>query len=373
MARIELQDLSHSYVQMLGGGVNGTPKECVGEEGFAIRGLNLAWESGSANALLGPSGCGKTTLLNIISGLLRPTGGRVLFDGRDVTGLSPRERHIAQVFQFQVVYDTMSVFDNLAFPLLNSGVSRKEARRRVEEIAEILELRDFLSALSGRLNPAEKQKVSLGRGIVREDTAAILLDEPLTVIDPKAKYVLRRKLKEVQRKLKITMTYVTHDQHEALTFADFVTVMKDGRVIQTGTPEQLHSDPASPFIGYFIGTPGMNFIDCTLTEKGLDFGDFSMVISDAIRSRLGGQGGRFRLGIRPECVEASKGAKEGWVPLAVNVLENVGIYKILTLTSDGILIKSRVPEDMVVSEGDRVWVNFPEDKLKIFKDDKKIY
>ena len=163
MASIELRNLDHSYGSLEDDG------------GFAIRDLNLVWDDGTPNALLGPSGCGKTTLLNIISGLLRPMGGQVLFDGVDVSQHSPRDRHIAQVFQFPVVYDTMTVFDNLAFPLRNRREDEREVRARVAEIAELLDLGTVLTRSAGRLNPAQKQVVSLGRGIVRKDTAAVLL------------------------------------------------------------------------------------------------------------------------------------------------------------------------------------------------------
>jgi glycerol transport system ATP-binding protein len=340
---------------------------------FSIQDLNISWEDGSANALLGPSGCGKTTILNIISGLLHPKKGQILFDGKDVTALSPKDRHIAQVFQFPVVYDSMDAFDNLAFPLRNDGVPEKEIKPRVEEIAEILELTDILGISSGKLTAADKQKVSLGRGIVRKSTAVVMLDEPLTVIDPKLKWALRRKLRQVQRQLKVTMIYVTHDQHEALTFADHVTIMKDGDIIQTGTPEELHSEPESPFIGYFIGSPGMNVLDCTLEGETLNLDKFSIGLSSGLTAKLSPHGNQFRLGIRPEFVQVSQEQHEGWFPFTVLVVEDTGAYKVLTLTLEDLKIKARVSELMVVHEDEQVWVDFPEDKFKLFKNEKKIY
>jgi glycerol transport system ATP-binding protein len=362
MATIELRDVSHSY----------RPDDAEGSAGWVLEHLNLAWESGTANALLGPSGCGKTTVLNLISGLLRPTRGAVLFDGKDVTALSPRERHIAQVFQFPVVYDTMSVFDNLAFPLRNAGVPGQAARRRVEVVAEILELTKLLRVPAGRLSQAEKQKVSLGRGIAREDTAAILLDEPLTVIDPKAKYALRRKIREIQKTLRMTMIYVTHDQHEALTFADLVTIMKDGRVVQRGSPDDLHSEPVSPFVGYFIGSPGMNLIDCTPRGGALDCGDFTLQLSPGLGARVAGLASRCQVGIRPECVEVRLEGTDGWMPWRVNVVENVGAYKILDLVRERTRLKARVPDAMAVSDGAPVWVRFPEEHVKLFDGDRRL-
>ena len=265
MATIELKNISHNYyMQRCDTLPAGSDTDT--DTDFVIRDMNLVWEEGSANALLGPSGCGKTTILNIISGLLQPTVGQILYDGRDVTEQTPEKRHIAQVFQFPVVYDTISVYRNLAFPLKNAGIPRNEIKRKVEEVAEILDLTEVLNISAGKISQANKQKVSLGRGIIREDTVAILFDEPLTVIDPKEKYILRRKIREVQKRLNITTIYVTHDQHEALTFANQVTVIKDGRIIQTGSPQDLHAEPASPFIGYFIGSPGMNLLDCSYRD-----------------------------------------------------------------------------------------------------------
>ena len=161
----------------------------------------MAWDDGGAYALLGPSGCGKTTLLNIISGLLTPTKGRVLYNGEDVTALPPEKRNIAQVFQFPVLYDTMTVYENLAFPLQNRHMEKSAIDQRVHEVAEILDLTSFLQQKAAGLAADAKQKISLGRGLVRSDVAAILFDEPLTVIDPHLKWHLRRKLKEIHEQL----------------------------------------------------------------------------------------------------------------------------------------------------------------------------
>ena len=245
MARITLDGIAHSYDA-------GSSK--------ALQRLDHVWEQGRAYALLGPSGCGKTTLLNIISGLIAPSQGRVLFDGKDVTHLPTEQRNIAQVFQFPVIYDTMTVAGNLAFPLKNRGVERGAIKSRVAEIAALLGLTEDLPRRARGITAEAKQKVSLGRGLVRADVAAILFDEPLTVIDPSLKWQLRSKLKAVHRALDLLMIYVTHDQVEALTFADEVVVMKDGRVLQVATPARLFEQPEHTFVGYFIGSPGMNLV-----------------------------------------------------------------------------------------------------------------
>lgn len=369
MATIELKNISHSY-QM--GRQEEVPQDCNVQGEFVIKDLTLTWEEGSANALLGPSGCGKTTILNIISGLLQPTMGHILYDGEDVTHLTPEARHIAQVFQFPVVYDTMTVFKNLAFPLKNAGVKKSDIKRKVHEVAEILDLTHVLPMSAGKISQAEKQKVSLGRGIIRDDNVAILFDEPLTVIDPKEKYVLQRKIREVQKSLRMTTIYVTHDQHEALTFADKVTVIKDGRMIQTGSPAQLHTDPQSPFIGYFIGSPGMNLLECTFTGDALDFGEFQWHVSQTLGETLQGHGKAFQFGIRPEFVELSAQEKANSVPFQVTMVDNIGSYQVVTLSTNGIQIKSRAPEDMPVAAGDRIWAGFPEEWARIFQNDKRV-
>ena len=190
MAQIELNEVAHSY--------HPSP---IGPIDYALKHIHTIWEDGGAYALLGPSGCGKTTLLNIISGLLTPSKGRVLYDDKDVTELPPEKRNIAQVFQFPVLYDTMTVFDNLAFPLRNRGVDRDKVVERVREVAEILDLKPFLNKRAAGLAADAKQKISLGRGLVRSDVAAILFDEPLTVIDSHLKWDLRRKLKDIHDRL----------------------------------------------------------------------------------------------------------------------------------------------------------------------------
>jgi len=221
MARILLDNLAHSY--------KANP---AGPQDYALKASTHIWDDGGAYALLGPSGCGKTTLLNIISGLVIPSQGKIQFDTRDVTRLPTEQRNIAQVFQFPVIYDTITVYGNLAFPLKNRGMPADQIDKRVREIAGLLNLTKDLDRKARGLTPDAKQKISLGRGLVRSDVAAILFDEPLTVIDPHLKWELRSTLKDIHKKLNVTMIYVTHDQTEALTFADKVVVMHDGGVVQ---------------------------------------------------------------------------------------------------------------------------------------------
>ncbi len=357
MATIELKNLNHFY--------SGQKDENT----FSIKDLNIIWENGTANSLLGPSGCGKTTILNIISGLLEPVRGSIIFDGKEVNGESTMGRKIAQVFQFPVVYDTMNVFDNLAFPLRNSREPENIIKRRVEEIAELLGLRQLFNMSAGKLNPAEKQIVSLGRGIVRKDTAAVLLDEPLTLIDPVLKLDIRRKLHEVQKELDVTMIYVTHDQHEALTFADNVTVINKGSIVQKGTPDELFLNPESPFVGYFIGSPGMNMMDCEIDDHGISVGSISYKISKEKFKKIKGLDGKFQLGIRPEFVEARTSSGGDQTTFKLKNVENMGPYQILTLELNGLVIKARVDDQFNASDNSLVEVHFPQDKIRLYHND----
>src|SRR3954468_23939200 len=257
MARIDL-DLAHAY--------SANPTQ---DSDYALLPLQMSFRNGGAYALLGPSGCGKTTMLNLISGLLAPSQGTVKFDGRDVTQESPQQRNIAQVFQFPVIYDTMTVAENLAFPLRNRKVPADRIKHRVGQVAEMLELSGQLNQRAANLAADAKQKISLGRGLVREDVSAVLFDEPLTVIDPHLKWQLRRKLKQIHHELKLTLIYVTHDQVEALTFADEVVVMTRGRAVQMGSASELFEHPQHTFVGHFIGSPGMNLLAARWSERGL--------------------------------------------------------------------------------------------------------
>ncbi len=311
MSKITLKELSHSYLD----------KQSSNSD-WALRDIDLDWKNGGAYALLGPSGCGKTTLLNIISGLLNPTKGKVLFDDKDITSQTPVERNIAQIFQFPVIYDTMTVYENLAFPLKNRGMSDGEIDSRVKEIAEMLELTRTLNNRASGLTADGKQKISLGRGLARADVNVIMFDEPLTVIDPHLKWVLRSKLKELHQKINRTMIYVTHDQTEALTFADQVVVMHEGQVVQTGTPVELFEKPKHTFVGHFIGSPGMNIIPCKL-ENGVAAVDGIKVLTETEIKKSSFS--KTEIGIRPEFVSFSK---EG-VPVKILKVSNTGRHKII--------------------------------------------
>jgi glycerol transport system ATP-binding protein len=340
MARIAL-DLAHSYKDR--------PRE---DADYALLPLQMTFEDGGAYALLGPSGCGKTTMLNLISGLLRPSQGTVSFDGRDFTALSPQARNIAQVFQFPVIYDTMTVAENLAFPLKNRGVAPDRIRARVGQVAEMLELSGQLNQRAANLAADAKQKISLGRGLVREDVSAVLFDEPLTVIDPQLKWQLRRKLKQIHHELKLTLIYVTHDQVEALTFADQIVVMSQGRAVQTGSAAALFERPAHRFVGTFIGSPGMNFLPGRSKGERIEVAGQELTPPPGLRLP-----DEFILGVRPEYVELAEAGAAGALAATLARVQDIGTYWLLTAQLDAAALKLRLPaEARPPAPGETVWL-----------------
>ncbi|MGC9403780.1 ABC transporter ATP-binding protein [Vibrio genomosp. F10] len=358
MVQITLNSLAHTY-----------DKKPTDSSIYAIKEMNHVWKQGGAYALLGPSGCGKSTLLNIISGLMSPSQGEVLFDELKVNDLRPQDRNIAQVFQFPVIYDTMTVYDNLAFPLRNMKIHKTKVHSKVTEIAEILELTNVLSKKAQHLTADEKQKVSMGRGLVRDDVSAILFDEPLTVIDPQLKWKLRRKLKQIHQQFNITMIYVTHDQLEASTFADEIAVMYNGQIVQFGTPRELFERPNHTFVGYFIGSPGMNLMEVTPTETGVRFDDVDIPLSEAYRHAIAQtSSSNIKIGIRPEFVHIWEKANDTALRCKVLHVEDLGTYKIVTLKLGLHEIKARLQEDQVVPK-DEAFISIPEQWTMLYVDE----
>jgi glycerol transport system ATP-binding protein len=350
MATIRFKNVKHAY-----------PAPKGQEPVYALKEVDQIWEDGGAYALLGPSGCGKTTLLNTISGLLTPSEGEIHFDGQDVTHLPTSDRKIAQVFQFPVVYDTMTVFDNLAFPLRNRGMDETAVKQRVDQIAEMLDLTANLNKRASGLTADGKQKISLGRGLVRSDVNAILFDEPLTVIDPHLKWQLRSKLKELHQQIGVTMIYVTHDQIEALTFANKVVVMYDGVVVQVGTPVELFNKPKHTFVGYFIGSPGMNFLPCKIDQGQPVFHNNFIPTSYPVSSDLSG---KIVVGVRPEFVEF---ADDG-IPIVIEKIEDLGRYQVVTVKHESEMIKMVVDEDQPIP-AENPKIQFNPDQTRIYCDE----
>ena len=356
MASITLDHIAHAYP----GAAGAAPH-------YALKPINHVWKQGRAYALLGPSGCGKTTLLNIISGLVIPSEGRLLFDNTDVTRLSTERRNIAQVFQFPVIYDTMTVAENLAFPLKNRGVEKSAIKRRVDEIAELLDLKPVLGRRARGLTADAKQKISLGRGLVRSDVSAVLFDEPLTVIDPALKWELRSKLKSVHQALDLLMIYVTHDQVEALTFADEVVVMKDGAVLQIGTPAELFERPAHSFVGYFIGSPGMNFLPATVT--GREANVQGSILDLGAHYATPSAGTKIEIGFRPDYASLQNA---GGIPVRVLKVEDLGRRRLGRFSIGGGEAIATLAHDADLQPGDTAGLTIEPGHLHLFVDDLRV-
>jgi glycerol transport system ATP-binding protein len=353
VARIDLENVAHTYEP-------GPP-----DPTYALNRFSITWDDGGRYAVLGPSGCGKTTMLNIMSGIISPSEGRIRFDGVDVTDQSTSTRNVAQVFQFPVIYTTMSVKDNLAFPLVCRNVAPDTIRRKVQEVAEVLNLEDLLGRSARRLTADQKQLISLGRGLVREEVAAVLMDEPLTVVDPDLKFRLRRKLKETNERYGTTLIYVTHDQNEAMTFAQNIVVMDQGRIVQQGTPEELFERPQTTFVGYFIGSPAMNLFDCEVAS------DHEVAIADhkfRAEASLGNvRSKNLKLGIRPERVAIASPGSLNSFQTTIERVEDFGNYKVVTarIQDMSVKIKTKREAELPASE---TWLQFPPENCCIYED-----
>ncbi len=254
--------------------------------------------------LVGPSGCGKSTLLNMIVGLQDITDGELRVDGKVVNDLDPKDRNMAMVFQSYAIYPHMTVRENMAFPLRIKKMADDEVDRRVAEASKVLELDELLDRKPANLSGGQRQRVAMGRAIVRDNTAAFLMDEPLSNLDAKLRVQMRTAIAKLQQKLGTTTVYVTHDQTEALTLGDRVAVMRKGHVQQVGSPRELYNEPANLFVAGFIGSPAMNLLPATLDGDQLSLPMATFTVPDSMQQRLRGRhSDRLVAGIRPEHFE----------------------------------------------------------------------
>ena len=267
----------------------------------AVDNVDLTVKNGEFVVYLGPSGCGKTTTLRCIAGLVKATSGDVTFDGRRVNDMSASERNIAMVFQFVSLYPHLKIRENIVFPLKARGVPKAEIARKLDWVTGIFGLGAELDLYPGSLPPGARQKVALARAVIREP-AVLLLDEPLSAIDEQFREEMRWELGHLQRELGVTTIYVTHDQREAMSLADRIVLMSDGRIVQIGTPDEIFFDPRSVFAGQFIGSPSMNLIDLEPVAGGLRLGDSGVTLTPA-RNRIPqwavDSKRKLKLGVRP--------------------------------------------------------------------------
>ncbi len=336
----------------------------------AVDDLTLEVPDGDFVTVVGPSGCGKTTTLRMIAGLEEPTSGSIYLGDEDVTDRSARERDIAMVFQNYALYPHKTVYQNMAFGLrMSTDLSTDEREEKVHWAAEMLDIEELLEKKPDELSGGQKQRVALGRAIVREPEL-FLFDEPLSNLDAKLRTTMRAEIQRLQDELGITAVYVTHDQEEAMTMGDSIVILQDGELQQTGRPKDVYDRPANRFVGGFIGSPSMNFLEVTTKRSGsgleLTDGDsFRYSLSPEYAEDVDVDDGQSAvLGIRPEDVRPARGSDDG-VEATVDVVEPIGSdnYLYLDVVDDFV---ARVDADVEPTTGERIAVTFDESKVRLF-------
>ncbi|QFU14813.1 ABC transporter ATP-binding protein [Microvirga thermotolerans] len=327
-----------------------------------VHGIDLSIQEGEFVVLVGPSGCGKSTTLRMIAGLEEISDGRILIDGRVVNDLQPKDRNIAMVFQNYAIYPHMSVADNIAFGLYRSKLSKSEKRARVEQVAEILGLSHLLERRPSALSGGQRQRVAIGRAMVR-DPAAFLFDEPLSNLDAQLRAQMRIEIKRLHHRLGTTSVFVTHDQVEAMTMADRIVVMRDGRILQVGSPLDLYEKPVDVFTARFIGSPTMNLLPARLGEGGADLslgGRVRVPYASATTSDI-------LVGVRPQDLVPESGGTEGMtVSGTVAVVETLGSETLVHVEGAGQTVVGSIPGRQVPRIGDRLTLHAPSDRLYFF-------
>ena len=311
---------------------------------------DVSFETGSSEfvALLGPSGCGKSTTLRLIAGLEQATAGTVSIAGRDVTSLPSSQRNLSMVFQSYALFPHMTVAENILFGLSVRGTPKAEQAQRLQRTVDLLGLSALLDRRPSQLSGGQQQRVALGRALIAE-TPVCLLDEPLSNLDAKLRAEMRNEIRSLQRRLRIAMVFVTHDQTEAMSMADRIILMRDGRVEQSGTPAELYEEPVSTFAARFIGTPPMNILD--LAADGADRG--SAGLAGVVPAGL--PPGRYQLGVRPEHIQFS----DRGVPARVESIEYFGADTITACEAGGQRMLVRTPGRSPCAVDDTVFLSWP--------------
>ncbi|HVY98473.1 MAG TPA: ABC transporter ATP-binding protein [Dongiaceae bacterium] len=329
----------------------------------AVKGSTFTVEDGEFFVMLGPSGCGKTTTLRMIAGLELPTSGEILLGGEDVTFKRAAQRDIAFVFQLFALYPHMNVRANIGFPLKCQGMPKAEIRQRVEEAARILRITELLDRKVSGLSGGDRQRVALGRAIVRKPMA-FMMDEPLGALDAEFRELMCDELRALHDRLHATTVYVTHDQLEAMAMADKIAVMNHGVIEQFGTPQEIYDRPASMFVADFIGSPPMNFLNF---KQALHRGDRSTRLNGIavdvpeVHEDLSERA--LTLGVRPEAVRI---VAEGGLRGQVFGSEYLGTTQIVTVNTDHGRVKARIGSEQRVPEGGNVGLAFRGEKVSIF-------
>ncbi|MCD6428243.1 MAG: ABC transporter ATP-binding protein [Desulfurococcales archaeon] len=337
----------------------------------AVEGINIDISDGEFVALLGPSGCGKTTTLLMVAGIYKPTKGRIYFDEVDVTDVPPKDRNVGMVFQSYALYPHMTVYENIAFPLRIKKTPKNEIDRKVKEIAKLLRIENLLDRKPGQLSGGQQQRVALARALVKHPDV-LLLDEPLSNLDALLRVYMRAELKRLQRELKITTIYVTHDQIEALSMAHRIVVMNEGKVQQIGTPDEIYNKPANTFVASFIGTPPMNLISCSLNEQSGELVlecpgirvPLGKDLSTLIRSSASSS--EVILGVRPEDIEIVTEGDGAHATALVLVTEPLGKDVVVTTDVGGNTIKIVTSPLRSPAPGEKIRIKFKLGKIHIF-------
>ncbi len=344
----------------------------------AVIDLDLEIEHGTFTALLGPSGCGKTTTMNMLSGLLAPTAGEIRFDGRRVNEDEPGRRNVGFVFQNYAIFTHMSAFDNIALGLRIKKLSKAEVAAEVQRVARMLEIEDLLERRAAGLSVNDMQKVAIGRSMITNPDI-FLLDEPFSNLDAAFRAYMRAELKRLQRELGQTMVYVTHDQIEAMSMAERIAIMNEGRLQQYGSPDEVYNRPANRFVAQFVGSTVMNFLPVEIERWGDSLGlripidDAAPIVlageSGAVRAMGGnGGGGPFTLGIRPEHIRVVGAEAAGDLRGTVTLVEPLGARNVVHLRAGERGFRIVVPPTTRPRIGDDVGVELDRSRIHVFDD-----
>ena len=293
----------------------------------ALQNLELAVDDGEFLVIVGPSGCGKTTTLRLLAGMDQPSSGKILLDGVDITGLDPRKRDTAMVFQNYALYPHMTVSENIGYPLKVAGVPTKERDDRVRQIAGMLHLEELLGRKPAQLSGGQQQRVAMGRALIRRPKA-FLLDEPLSNLDASLRMRTRTRIKELASRLKITTLYVTHDQSEAMNMGDRVAVLRDGVLQQVAAPQEIYDRPANAFVAHFVGDPGMNLVVADVVDGSAVLGDASIRLGELAWPENQQDHSRVVLGVRPEDLRLVSNSEPGLVCEVVVVERHGGSHRL---------------------------------------------
>jgi multiple sugar transport system ATP-binding protein len=338
---------------------------------LAVNDVSFTVEHGEFVALVGPSGCGKTTTLNLIAGLIPLTSGEIFIEDREVSGLAPKDRDIAMVFQNYALYPQKTVFANLAFPLVMRKQSKAEIDRKVREAAAVLDITHLLERKPRELSGGQQQRVALGRALVR-DPAVFLMDEPLSNLDAKLRVQMRSEIKRFHHNLDATIVYVTHDQLEAVTMADRMAVMNGGFLQQYDSPDVVFSKPVNTFVAGFVGSPAMNLIEANVVSSATgaslqsDEGWGFELSPENARRAQGASTGKVVLGARHSTIKLHREAAPGAVEGRVYTVEPTGDITFVHVHLGSTIFVVSVTPDVRLAADDKVWIDFDQQKLHLF-------